>query len=329
VQQIVRGSTMAQGLVYTPTRSADRLEECACKALPLKEVRHGEFSDRTGLLPRAAVGPILPRAALESSPMPVTEADPCSPVALRRPAPQTPKNACTLGFDGASPPPAPRVHHNQLMRAMESGAIAQVRAALEANPDSARSMFFDCEFEPVLCCAVRLRCSTEIFALLLAHGAETQAANKCGQSPLTLLASREMRMFPRCKASSRHQSWSLQVARLILQAGASPNAHDAKGRLPADVARLSKNEGLAQFFDFFHEAQACTLLQSAKTGFFECLTPDVVQIICTYLAPPDFGEPSAPPELVPMPANFEDFSFEMQPLWESTLPFWLLPSSLV
>lgn len=343
---------MAQGLLHTPMCSVDNLEECACKVL-----RHGESSSRALLLPRAAVGPLLPRAALES--LPVTQADPCTPLApgrpaphpctplgsgrpapqppctplaLGRPAPQTPTNACALSFGGKSPPPAPRLHLNELMRAMESGCIVQVRSALEANPDSARSTFFDCDFEPVLCSAVRLRCSIEIFALLLAYGAETQIANKWGFSPLTLLASRELRMYPRCKAASRprHYYWSLQVARVILQAGASPTARDAKGRLPADVARLSMNEGLADFFEFFHEAKACTLLSDAKTGFFGCLTPDIVQDICTYLVPSELDEPrpSALPESAPMPISFSqglDFPFS----WESTVPDLLLPSPLI
>lgn len=65
--------------------------------------------------------------------------------------------------------------------------IGQVRQALEKDPEAVRFPFWDHDVEPPLVCAVRLGCDSGVIQLLIESGADVEAADKWGQTPLVML----------------------------------------------------------------------------------------------------------------------------------------------
>jgi len=93
-----------------------------------------------------------------------------------------------------TPPPAPRAPPSPpLLRALVQDSAEDVRAACEAEPDAARSVFWDHDVEPPLCLAARLGCSPAVLRALLEHGADPSLLDANGRGPLALHRPRPFR----------------------------------------------------------------------------------------------------------------------------------------
>jgi len=234
---------------------------------------------------------MLPRAALARSAdsilalsTPLAKLPPPTQT-LMTPEPKTPIASISIRWQSSSPPPRPcawPTAHGMpaLMKCfLMNAGVEQVRACLAAEPLAASQFFFDCAFEPVACCAVRLGCSPAVVRLLLRHGADAEAWNTTGFSPLTCLAS-----LPALRR--RHK---VEVARMLLEAGARPRALDGGKRLPIAVAWSVGNAELARFLEHYLEVQAGITLLRAHRGhsMVACLSSDVLQVVLAHLLPSD------------------------------------------
>jgi len=74
-----------------------------------------------------------------------------------------------------------------MWKALQTNSIEQVRAILSSSPQAAAEPIWEHEFEPTLCCAVRLQCDVTIVQLLLEHGANPHDTDMCGRTALQLL----------------------------------------------------------------------------------------------------------------------------------------------
>lgn len=63
----------------------------------------------------------------------------------------------------------------------------QVAAALTDDPEAAALPFWDHDCEPPLCCAVRFGCDSDVIELLLEHGADVNATDMHGQTPMMII----------------------------------------------------------------------------------------------------------------------------------------------
>jgi len=136
-----------------------------------------------------------------------------------------------------SPPPAPRpVARPPLLKALRADSLVQVHSALRDDPDAARLPFFDHAVDTPLCCAARFGCGSPTMRLLLEHGADVNAEDVRGRTPLAILCAQRPRgaLFPN----------NLAAAQVLLEAGADPLCVDATGRSAIDAARESGNGGL-------------------------------------------------------------------------------------
>jgi hypothetical protein len=84
----------------------------------------------------------------------------------------------------------------------------------------------------------------------------------------------------------------LQVAKLLVEAGAHPHAKDARGRSPVAVAVAAGNKSLAQYLDQCLEVQGITMMLHARRlkkscGPFNSLTRDVFMHVLPYLLSTD------------------------------------------
>jgi len=70
------------------------------------------------------------------------------------------------------------------MRALQKRCLETVRAALAAEPEAALLPFWEYQLEPPLCHAVRAGCGADICRLLLQHGADVNAADMKGRTPM-------------------------------------------------------------------------------------------------------------------------------------------------
>lgn len=150
----------------------------------------------------------------------------------------------SLGAPGTDAMPMPALMgalHGTPSQAQKSwgpARVAAVRKALQRDPDAAVSPFFDHAMEPPLCCAARLSCEPEVFKLLLDHGADVDAVNVHGETPLGVLCATSARvsmLHTWCLTTSSEdckyivqqlqedcKSQFLSIARILLEDGADP-----------------------------------------------------------------------------------------------------------
>lgn len=254
-----------------------------------------------------------PSAGPPSTPQAKVAVAPSTPVGKKASEPASPQKRAGNVLEFGSPPLAPRRASNRLLKCLQSGGLEQVRACLALEPEAISKFFFDCDFMPVMCCAVRLACSPAVVQLLLRSGADASAAacEKQGYSPLTCLASLEPAKAPAASlhllppppaVAARLRAERLQelrkrvqVARLLIEAGAHPKALDSRGRCPATVARATGNAELALFLEHYLEVQGCATLWRAQAGLSPMggLNSDLLQVVCKYLLPSDLLELSS------------------------------------
>lgn len=190
-------------------------------------------------------------------------------------------------------------------RFFQDDGLEQVRACLAAEPEAASQFFFDCDFEPVLCCAVRLGCGPKIVRELLRHGADAAACEISGYTPLTLLASLPSAKkkesstvadtlswftFPHSLLIDEHAAYSarsralvrdrVEVARLLIEGGVNPKALDGGRRSPVAIAEEAGNMELARFIEYYREVQAGIVLLRAQP-----FAGDVLQVVLAHLLP--------------------------------------------
>eukprot|EP00930_Biecheleria_cincta_P060180 TRINITY_DN4586_c0_g2_i7.p1 TRINITY_DN4586_c0_g2~~TRINITY_DN4586_c0_g2_i7.p1 ORF type:complete len:318 (-),score=43.80 TRINITY_DN4586_c0_g2_i7:406-1359(-) len=94
------------------------------------------------------------------------------------------------------PPAAPRRQRKTppLLKAIENGSIAQLRAVLElSSGDAGLGCLAIDDFEPALCCAVRTRQSEEMVQMLLRYGADANESDMGGRNALCHLCDTQPR----------------------------------------------------------------------------------------------------------------------------------------
>mmetsp|Transcript_97127 Transcript_97127/g.243523 ORF Transcript_97127/g.243523 Transcript_97127/m.243523 type:complete len:275 (-) Transcript_97127:254-1078(-) len=114
---------------------------------------------------------------------------PTTPRQLTTP-PSTPRRGVVrrVGGSPAGLPSTPaRRRPTPLMKALYFGNAAEVSRVLAADPEAAATPFMDHGWEPPLCAATRLGCSSEIIGLLLSHRADVHHEDVHGRTALELL----------------------------------------------------------------------------------------------------------------------------------------------
>jgi len=114
-----------------------------------------------------------------------------------------------------------------LLKALSTRKMNLVKNALESDPHSASSPFWDQDAEPPLCAAIRLECGVEIVDLLLNSGADVKSTNIDSQNPLDVLYA-----APCLTLVSANE-----IEGLLLRAGAEPSENSVK--LPRDEVVMS------------------------------------------------------------------------------------------
>lgn len=165
-------------------------------------------------------------------------------------------------------PPGPRTlaerrrdARSGLLKALMSGSLSAVTAALESDSAVATEPFFDNNCEPPLCAAVNFGCPADVLALLLRHGADVHSVDCRGRTPLLTLCSLRrggllggydisflgeggLAMKVEC---DNVRAQGVKVAELLLDAGADPWHLDVGGFSAADLARHAGNDDLVEF----------------------------------------------------------------------------------
>lgn len=174
---------------------------------------------------------ILDSSSLQTSMSPVSEQPAIDPSASDEP-PATKlvlaSSSVLSEFSLISPPATPRqtkqasdltcplapaeMLYSPLMRALQKKDLDMVSKALEADPECARLPFWDHNVEPPLCTAIRLGCTQDIVTLLVKFGADVQARDFKGQSPLEVLSATTWRTVESSK----------EIEDVLLSAGAEP-----------------------------------------------------------------------------------------------------------
>ena len=212
-----------------------------------------------------------------------------------------PKQRGSLGE--REPPAAPGLWRKKppLLKAIESGSIAQVRAVMELSSGDVgiMSLAFD-DFEPALCCAVRTGQSEDMVRTLLRYGADTNESKMGGQSALCHLCDSQscrgdseesmgmiapalggLWMSPSfhfngismslpkvaLSLSPSAEAWQLRVGTLLLAAGADSNACVSSGASPAMLAQKSGKRRLACLVEYYGIAQVMFIIgRILRTG---------------------------------------------------------------
>jgi hypothetical protein len=178
-----------------------------------------------------------------------------------------------------------------LLRALQQNSVELVEMALKEEPEAAEFPFFDHDFEPPLCVAVRLSCSPDIIRLLLNNKAKVEQRDTHSRTPLALLSSMPVRScasggpfahlssMPMCSCASGAPGLgpedlstmrnALEVAILLLDAGAdrfvsgvTPGVSES-GPSCLDLALAANNEHLVQLYLGDIE-QALAMVQSTN-----------------------------------------------------------------
>jgi ankyrin repeat protein len=150
------------------------------------------------------------------------------------------------------------------LTALREDSYEDVRRVLEKDPEAASTVFFDHDWEPPVCTAVRLDCSADIVELVIKHGADINAKDMRGRTPLTILSSSPTRcndtveeifcavlgIAPLCPSSVQDSviKRSLAVAEVLVRAGANPSLPDERGERPCDLASACGNNHLVRFW---------------------------------------------------------------------------------
>jgi len=112
----------------------------------------------------------------------------CLESSTSRKAAPLPWSADAGALKTSIPPEAPRRGRRPpLMRALQAKCALAVRAALAAEPDAAAFPFWEHQLEPPLCHAIRAGCAADVCTLLLQHGADVNAEDMKGRTPMDLL----------------------------------------------------------------------------------------------------------------------------------------------
>lgn len=146
-----------------------------------------------------------------------------------------------------------------------------VHDVLQNDPDAAKLPFFEHSVEPPLCCAIRLRCNAEVIEMLLQYGADVNAGDVMGRTPLSLLCS-TYPAKPRASSSlwfpaewqqtfpgyinvyEMHERQMLNAASILLAAGADPMQ-----AMPAEAGRKT-------CLDYVRSMDNANLLQLLVSG---------------------------------------------------------------
>jgi len=154
----------------------------------------------------------------------------------------------------SSPPLAPngRTSSDLLLRALQQDSIEAVREMCGGDHEVARDPLMESGFEPPLCAAVRLRCGSEVLALLLEHGAEVDATDMNGRTPLAILCSlpghEDIEEDEGSLAAAQVEA-RVAALRVLLSAGASVTSVDEMGRCATDIARMCNNMHVIDVID--------------------------------------------------------------------------------
>lgn len=100
-------------------------------------------------------------------------------------APEAPKTPRAMEGRRSQTPPK-RAPKPALLEALQSRSANRVRVVLQQDPKAAKEPFWDQCLDLPLCFAVRLRCSPTIVKLLLQHGADPDAEDSHGCSPIDI-----------------------------------------------------------------------------------------------------------------------------------------------
>lgn len=119
-----------------------------------------------------------------------------------------------------------------LMTAIRADSLTQVQKVLASDPWAAKLPFMDHNFEPPLCYAARACVKSDIFQVLLEGGADVNATNVFGRSPLSLLCGTARRrlcsnfepenFWPSNPEEAHRDSEALNLAQLLIHVPAWP-----------------------------------------------------------------------------------------------------------
>lgn len=159
-----------------------------------------------------------------------------------------------------TPPLAPRRRSlPPLMKALAQNSLDKVQQVLEEAPSAAPQLFWEHDCEPPICCAARFGCNPAIFTLLLQHGADVDAVDRRGRTPLGIVSSEPCLVqplpdmftigayivYPMDTVQVARQQ-NLDVARLLMGALADMEHVDLSGSRPSDHALRVHNQPLLQ-----------------------------------------------------------------------------------